>query len=213
MVKWQTLSVLTVSLFVLLGGMPNNNRDKKGRFVKNSSPWHKGKKTGLIPRSAFKKNHKPWNKNLTGIKTNDKGHAPFKGKYHSKEAKKKIEKHHKGKIITQEQRMLISNSLKGNIPWNKGKESPKIKGNKHPNWQGGKTQLNFKIRNSLQYKSWRKSIFERDNYTCQTCKAKSGKLEAHHKIKFSDIYLTNPELLWDIGNGITLCKQCHRGAK
>ncbi len=26
-------------------------------------PWNKGKKTGLVPKSAFKKGNKPWNKN------------------------------------------------------------------------------------------------------------------------------------------------------
>lgn len=46
------------------------HRMSKGRFCKIScywkgklgqSPWNKGKKTGLVPRSAFKKGQLPWN--------------------------------------------------------------------------------------------------------------------------------------------------------
>lgn len=31
-------------------------------------PWNKGKRTGLVPRSAFRKGNIPWNKGRTGIK-------------------------------------------------------------------------------------------------------------------------------------------------
>jgi hypothetical protein len=30
--------------------------------LNNGTPWNKGKKTGLVPRSAFKNGNKPWNK-------------------------------------------------------------------------------------------------------------------------------------------------------
>lgn len=37
----------------------------KGRAVLKGKPvWNKGKKTGIVPRSAFKKGGKPWNKGL-----------------------------------------------------------------------------------------------------------------------------------------------------
>ena len=35
----------------------------KGRFTQGHIPWHKGKHTGIIPKSAFKKAQTPWNKN------------------------------------------------------------------------------------------------------------------------------------------------------
>ncbi|MEK6884389.1 MAG: NUMOD3 domain-containing DNA-binding protein [Nanoarchaeota archaeon] len=77
-------------------------------------------------------------------------------------------------------------------------------------WKGFKETLNSRIRKSLEFRQWRVNIFQRDNYTCQECYAKSGNghtviLRAHHIKKFSKY----PELRFDIYNGITLCTQCH----
>lgn len=61
-------------------------------------------------------------------------------------------------------------------------------------------------RRTRQYKEWRTSVFLRDNYTCQICGKRGGKLNAHHISRYSrDI-----EHRMDVGNGITLCELCHR---
>lgn len=44
------------------------------------------------------------------------------------------------------------------------------KGNTHHWWKGGNTPDNQKIRNTKEYASWRKQVYERDNYTCTECK-------------------------------------------
>lgn len=84
-------------------------------------------------------------------------------------------------------------------------------GENHHNWKGGITSENSKIRSSREYARWRTTIFERDNYTCTECGAKNGNgkniyLEADH-IKPFAFY---PELRFDIDNGRTLCKPCHK---
>ena len=61
-------------------------------------------------------------------------------------------------------------------------------------------------RHCSEYKAWRRAVFERDDFTCQTCGKRGIKLNAHHKKS----YAWYPELRYDISNGITLCEACHK---
>lgn len=73
------------------------------------------------------------------------------------------------------------------------------RGEKSRFWKGGGHRAKAS-------KEWRDIIFKRDNWTCQQCNLKGVFLEAHH-IKSWAHY---PELRFDIANGITLCKECHK---
>lgn len=86
------------------------------------------------------------------------------------------------------------------------KQRQTISGENHWNWQGGKTGKDRKLRNSIECKRWRKSVFERDNYTCKGCGIRGGYLEADHIMPWSKY----PELRFKVSNGRTLCKCCHR---
>lgn len=50
-----------------------------------------------------------------------------------------------------------------------------------------------------------KTVFERDDYTCQKCNKRGGELNAHHL----NGYHWFVEGRDDIDNGVTLCEDCH----
>ena len=191
---------------------------------KGNIPWNKDKKGLQVA----------WNKGLT--KETDKRvkvmSEKHKGQKRSKEAKQRMSIAQTGKIHTKEHNRNISDKLKGkeksdihrrNISKaNEGKclskeirdkirdtLKGKYVGENHPNWQGGITPKNTKIRNSDEYKDWRDIIYKRDNYTCQLCNMKGCYLNAHHILPFCDFL----KLRMAIENGITLCKKCHYKTK
>lgn len=62
-------------------------------------------------------------------------------------------------------------------------------------------------RNIEGYSEWRKTVYERDKYTCQCCgSSKSGTLNAHH---LNGYHWSKEERL-NVDNGITLCENCHK---
>lgn len=61
-------------------------------------------------------------------------------------------------------------------------------------------------RNSPRYKEWRTAVFERDGYKCAICGQVGGELNAHHIKPFSEF----EESRFDVDNGITFCKKCHK---
>lgn len=76
----------------------------------------------------------------------------------------------------------------------------------HPNWKGGITPENERLRSSARAKEWRIAVYIRDAFTCVVCGQVGGKLEAHH-IKSWAQY---PELRFCLDNGVTVCKDCHK---
>lgn len=126
----------------------------------------------------------PWH-NISGI---GKG---FHGK-HSEKTKKKISEAKKGKAIK-----------------SRGIPRPQIRGENHSCWKGGIARDYDRVRN-IEWATWRKAVFKRDNYTCQVCGKKNCELHPHHLIQVRELLKKNESKIYDINNGLTLCIDCHK---
>lgn len=180
------------------------------------TPWCKGKK---MPPEFGKK-----------ISESNKWRiSPMKGKNHTDEAKLKLSIINKWKKQSDETKRKISEAgkwrkfseetkkkmseshkwkntrMKWRKAWNKWIPNYDMRWDKSPNWKWWVTPENKSIRNSMNFKLWRKSVFERDNFTCQKCWNHWSYLHPHHINNFSDFI----ELRFAIDNWITLCKICH----
>lgn len=99
-------------------------------------------------------------------------------------------------------------------------------GEKHPNWQNGRTKLSALCREYFTC-NIAPIVLQRDQYRCQECGATKTELHVHHIIPFKQILdqiiANNPvdnntlyqiiikdEAFLDTNNLETLCKQCHK---
>jgi len=169
-----------------------------------------------------------------------KHHLGFK---HSEEAKQKMrvkklghrcseETKRKMSVARKQSSYRISPRPKGYKVSKEGRENMRLAhlGDKSNLWQGGKSKLTSLIRESFYYKDWRKSIYERDGFTCVFCKKIGGQIQADHIKPFSQILqesfekfdlkektiaekysiIISNEELWNLNNGRTLCVSCHK---
>lgn len=181
-----------------------------------------------MAKFIFQKGHK------VSQATRDKLRAANLGKKHSLETRKKITKivrnrsaETRKKIgiasrnISNETRLKMSRSKLGTKRTleTRLKISKSTQGSQSRLWKGGITELRKAIRQLLQYRQWISDCFTRDDFTCQKCFERGGRLNAHHIKHFSDILDENGidtvekaiqcVELWNINNGKTLCKKCH----
>lgn len=174
-----------------------------------------------LEREVYRHSCKPLCKSCS---TKGKNLGKNKGKPKPAGFGEKISKILKGKKRTEEFKRKLSLDRKG-------KPNLKNRGENHYRWKGGITPLHTLIRASSEYRTWYFSILKRDNYTCQECGKRGGKLEIHHLREFSQIFkeflqtnnqfspIEDKETLlrlaskylpfWDINNGKVLCYECH----
>ena len=109
-------------------------------------------------------------------------------------------------IVSPEARAKIGETQKGRpkSAETKKRMSASRKGELNSSWKGGISSLNNRIRNSREYRLWRKAVFERDGHKCIWCGSVKN-IEADHINRFSIF----PELRFVVENGRTLCKLCH----
>jgi hypothetical protein len=70
-----------------------------------------------------------------------------------------------------------------------------------------KRSSNTDIRDSPEYRQFRETVLERDNHRCVEC-GDDGDLHVHHVVPIYD----DESLATDVGNGKTLCVECHAEA-
>lgn len=130
----------------------------------------------------------------------------------SEETKQKISAAHIGRKLTTEWIKNRTSSQKG---LKRSEETRKRMGEvrmgpKSTFWRGGVSKKNMTARKihmaTFEYRQWRRLVFERDDYTCQFCCERGGKLHADH-IK---PYAKYPKLRTTVANGRTLCESCHK---
>lgn len=166
--------------------MATTGRDEKGRFSKGHVPWHKGRRRSKICERCKESFTPPSTRfNRQRFCSNSCAKQGNPGRVGQRSTPEHVEK--------------IRQALMGRPRFD-------MRGEKNHRWKGGITDENHRVRGSLQYTEWRRSIFERDDYTCQACGNRGGKLHADH-IKPFAVY---PELRFDVDNGRTLCVDCHR---
>lgn len=181
-------------------------------------------KQGMNPNSKktqFKMGHSVSEKTRLAVSKLWKGKIGNRlGSHPSKETREKMSKSHRGHVAWNKGTVGIVKA------WNKGKtheDDPRIarpwlgkprlnmRGKKSNLWKGHNNKTaREKSLETLEYKTWRMKVFERDGFTCQKCGIKRCKgnriiLNAHHILPFKDF----PEYEMVIDNGITLCSNCH----
>jgi len=198
---------------------------------KGYNSWNKG-----LTKETDKR-VKAYSKKLLGREVSEETRRKLRGRVHTEETKRKISEANKGNIAwnkgmpcSEETKQKIRETEQGNIPWNKGlrmdtddrvrKYGEANKGEKCHFWKGGITPLYIGIRLNYKYRQWRDDVYTKDDFTCQECGKRGTYLEAHHIQTLSSILqyyeITTLEEalecseLWNINNGITLCKECHR---
>lgn len=178
----------------------------KEKFVLDLHVQHRSQKfcsrSCIRNRTQFTKGSRPWNKGRKWDEMSARrvgsGNPMF------------------GKRYSTEQRHLISERAKinGYGKWMIGRRwSPEQKQNfkraviARFDKLGRKTKRERTILvGREEYKKWREAVFKRDSWTCQECGRHGCYLEAHHIKSWARF----PEDRYDVGNGITLCKSCHK---
>ena len=144
----------------------------------------------------------PWNKGLKGLQPwhNTSGlgkNIDFKGRG------KSCSETRKGVPLSEEHRQALSESQtkKWTDPEYKKTQSEAMKG--RDVWNAGIGDQEGRM--SIQYKSWRLAVLERDDYTCRGCGERDCKMEVHHIKSWAE----HKDLRFVVNNGITYCPKCH----
>jgi hypothetical protein len=136
-----------------------------------------------------------------------------KGRKHSEETRMKMSETRKRiHLENPDYRNRIGDANRGRVPSQESRDRQskllkgRFTGKKSFNWKGGRAIIVPSLRDTRDYRIWRRAVLERDNHTCVSCGCKDGTLHVHHIISISD----DITKALDISNGETLCIKCHQ---
>lgn len=129
--------------------------------------------------------------------------------------------HREGYKHREESKQKCSQSHKtycANNPEKVAARGEKIRGENGGNWKGGISRLNTSIRQMTENRKWMDAVKFRDK-ACVKCGSVDN-LESHHIVPLSSIIENlgilnrddarkHKDVLWDLSNGVTLCRSCH----
>ena len=178
--------------------LTKERKEKISKTLKGVTPWNKGKKVashyknsrkgkGVVCPKCSKKTYRypsqvgKYNNFCSKkcwYKYNSGSNNPMFGKKHTKEALEKNRQKHLGKKLKD----LTKNKIR-----QASIKNARCGPDSHF-WKGGISGLQNRLRNTSQYKEWRRTVFKRDAYKCQYKKCLSNKdLVGHHLKEFGKI--------------------------
>lgn len=123
--------------------------------------------------------------------------APTKGR--------KLSPEHREKVVKTLQ--CGANKGKKHSPETRAAMSEARRGENNANYKGGITKRVRALRDTPEYKAWRKAVLDRAAGRCDIC-GREAPLEAHHIVSvFKDF-----SKALDTENGMALCHECHKEA-
>lgn len=188
--------------------------DCRRKSMKGFIPWNKGLSVHLNPKNEFKKGNIPWTKGKKFPELSGENSPNWKPKII-------IPCSHCKKELSLQSNQVKNRNFCNRICWalgTRGKDSPVFN-------EKAVSNLRNRIMQFAEYKEWRLQVLRRDDFTCQVCMWRNKglarrPLEVDHikrfytlmiEYKIQDTKQARECLpLWDIDNGRTLCRECHR---
>jgi 5-methylcytosine-specific restriction endonuclease McrA len=137
-----------------------------------------------------------------------KGKATTTGRILPKSQKDNISKALRGRTLTDEHKAAIRETV-----IKKGIQPPAdrkvLRGPEHPCWKGGHSPARQADYRNPAYIAFRRAVQERDDWTCQSCGKRGGRIEVHHIKSWAE----HPGLRYEPSNGQALCRPCHNQTK
>jgi hypothetical protein len=182
-------------------GIYNRSEKEKNRLRNlniGRTPWNKDKKTGLIPKSAFKKGHKL----NEGRKFSEKHKENLSI---AKLGNKNALGHRKSEITKEKQSIKMQGRhLNTETEFKVGQ----FQGNKHHNWKGGISSEEY---DQEFDKDLKERIRKKYNYRCQECFREQVELYDKNGRKYKLIihHIDYNKKNNQENNLIPLCRSCH----